>query len=218
MYPSDWYFRYIFLLVLSLLGSGTGLSVTLTTGDNRVSTLASVFAYQAPQINQISPTSGVSSGGFVMTVTGTSFGSSGDVFFVSGSKSLPCTTPVRNLQQTQITCTAPAGVGSGYQISISTSGLQSQYVAPTTFAYNSPTISSFSPNVAGTAGGTRISLSGSNFGVLADGAQFRFGSFSCTLVAANHVSASCDIASGQGNSLVFLIVSSFFIFSKFRLW
>ncbi|WP_218022503.1 IPT/TIG domain-containing protein, partial [Nocardia amamiensis] len=109
----------------------------------------------APTITSISPTSGPTTGGNSVTITGTGFtgpltvrfGSTATTFTVNSS--------------TQITAIAPAGSAGTVQVTVTgfqgtSNGVSYTYIAV-------PSLSSISPNKGPTSGGTTVTLTGTGF-------------------------------------------------------
>jgi hypothetical protein len=118
-----------------------------------------VFAYSPPQITSVSPTSGPSTGGTVITITGTNFGTSGTVT-VGGLDAPPTAS---GFQHTSITVLTPPGLHGPQDVEVSVGG---QYVvAPGAFSYElQPVIDHVTPSTGATSGGYTVTLHGSGFG------------------------------------------------------
>ncbi|MGC3958875.1 MAG: IPT/TIG domain-containing protein [Verrucomicrobiota bacterium] len=136
-------------------GQGTNVSIVVTSGG-QVSAPAS-FSYFVPGITGMSPLTGPTTGGAMITLTGTNFGTSGVVMFDQTMVFVVAT----NWTDTQIRFTLPAGQGANIPIAVLTGG---QISAPTNFSYFGPGIASVNPPTGPTAGGTTITLTGTNFG------------------------------------------------------
>lgn len=115
------------------------------------------FTYTAgPAITQLSPSHGPSAGGTVVTIFGTGFAAGAVVKF---GDQQAFTTAVT---ETSIIATAPAGAGIvNVSVTVNTnvtaSGPQTQY------QYDGPAVTSVLPNAGPPAGGTAITIKGSNF-------------------------------------------------------
>ncbi len=106
-------------------GRGSNLKVVLTTATISYGTTAtqtasrnSVFSYAAPSITALSPTNGPTSG-FDLTISGTSFDTSGSVTLSgtgNGNAVLTCGSPAWS--QTQIVCRVPASVGTAFTATV----------------------------------------------------------------------------------------------------
>ncbi|MGB6726252.1 MAG: choice-of-anchor Q domain-containing protein, partial [Terracidiphilus sp.] len=112
----------------------------------------------APTVTTISPTSGPSAGGIIVTITGTNFTGATAVEF--GSTSATSYTVV---SPNQITATSPAGTGT-VDITVSTPGGTSVKSTADQFTYRPPpAVTSISPKSGPPAGGTTVTISGTNF-------------------------------------------------------
>ena len=143
------------------------VDVVVTTPGGSV-TRSSGYTYAvvppAPTITSVSPSSGPNTGGTVVTVNGTNFVSVQSVGFgLFGPMSVPYTV----VSPTQITFTTPStggSIGSAF-LSIQTAG--GSVNLPSAFTYTAapavPVISFVSGATGPEAGGTRVSISGSNF-------------------------------------------------------
>ncbi|GES34583.1 IPT/TIG domain-containing protein [Streptomyces angustmyceticus] len=126
------------------LGTGTGGSFT--------------FVPPAPTITSISPSSGTTSGGTLVTITGTNF-TGATAVSIAG-------TPVTSFQvidDTHISAiTAPHAPGTG-PVSVTTPG--GTATGPVTYTYvtPAPTISGFTPASGSTTGGTQVTITGTGF-------------------------------------------------------
>lgn len=112
-----------------------------------------------PAITNVSPSDGNTAGGFVLTIQG-------------GPFVAPCTVllggnecPVLDVSTSVIHCYAPAGAGAHQAVvAIVGSGLASN---PFYFDYDFPAILTINPTYGSHAGGTVVTLGGSNFGIAA---------------------------------------------------
>lgn len=134
-------------------GEGTNLPVVLTAGG--VSSNALSFSYLPPAITSLSTSTGPTLGGSTLTLNGSNFGLN-PIVVIGPSSAL-----VTVRSHTQITCTLPAGQGQNVQIFVFV-GSQSSNSA--SFSYTAPAITSISPSSGPAAGGTPITINGSNFG------------------------------------------------------
>ena len=167
-------------------GEGSGKSVVVIA--NGLSSNAANFNYLAPSITTVSPAVAATSGTTTVTLTGSSFGLN-STLTVNGS---PVSTLTRS--HTQITFTMPAGQGSGLPIIVTAAG-QSSPSAP--ISYSAPVLTSVSATSRPTAGGTILTLSGSNFGLTP---TVTVGGSPASLVqgGATHESIVCILPAGQG--------------------
>jgi hypothetical protein len=124
----------------------------------------------APTVSTVSPASGTTAGGTVVTITGTGFQSGATVSF-GGTNA----TAVTFNSSSQLTATAPARAAGVVTVTVTNPGGQSgsktsayTFVAPTT----TPAVTAIRPNSGSTAGGTTVVLTGANF---QSGATVTFG-------------------------------------------
>ncbi|MET9024106.1 IPT/TIG domain-containing protein [Nocardia sp. NPDC004168] len=108
-----------------------------------------------PTITSLSPTSGPTTGGTSVTITGTGFGGPTTVRFGSTATTFTLDSA------TQITAVAPAGSVGTVQVTVTNSGGTSNGLPYTYVAV--PALNSITPNQGSTAGGTTVTLNGSGF-------------------------------------------------------
>ena len=153
-----------------------------------------VAAAPSPTIGSVSPNSGTTIGGTSVTISGTGFANGATVSFggaaatgvtVSGTASISAVAPAHAAGLVDVVVTNPdgnSGTGNGAYT----------YVNPQNPA---PTITSITPSSGPTAGGTTVTISGSNF---VSGASVLFGGTSATNV--NVVSSSSISANSPPKS------------------
>lgn len=134
--------------------TGDPLDVTVTTPSG-TGTLPAAFSYftPAPTITSVSPTSGGAAGGTAATVNGANFtGASGVNFGGVGA------TNVVVVDDTKITCTAPAGTGTVTVEVITSAGKGSLANA---YTYTPlPTVTAINPATGPTTGSTSVTITG----------------------------------------------------------
>jgi hypothetical protein len=162
------------------------VDVQVTNPDLQVDTLAAGFTFEAsppppgpaPVPTSVEPTAGTTLGGTAVTVTGTDF-ASGATLLVGGAVatvtsvaagSLTALTPAHAAGAVDVTVVNPDG-GSG--------------TLPAAFTYQAPpppapTVTGVSPAAGPTAGGTSVTVTGTNF---ASGATASFGGAAGTVTA-----------------------------------
>ena len=162
-------------------GSAGAVTVTVTVSGQSAS-LASGFTYisslsGSPTVTSVSPNSGTTAGGIAVTITGTNFAAGASVTF-GGTAA----TNVTLVSATQITATTPAGSAGAVTVTVAVNGQSGSLVNG--FTYTSPasppTVTGVSPNSGTTAGGTAVTITGTNF---AAGATVTFGGTAATNVA-----------------------------------
>ena len=133
--------------------------VTTPGGTSAVVT-ADRFTYQAvPTVTSIAPTAGPLAGGTVVTITGTNLTNASAVLFgaVAG-------TSLTRVSATQVKATAPARLTTGYvDVRVTTPGGTSAISAVDRFTYTAlPTVTGISPAAGPLAGGTVVTVNGTN--------------------------------------------------------
>lgn len=143
---------------------------------------------------------GPTSGGTLLTITGTSF-NAGATVTVGGN---PCT-DVSITGGSQLTCTAPAGSLGAKEVVVtnptSTPGYGTfTYINPT------PTVTAITPSSGAAAGGNTVTITGTGF---VDGATVSLGGSSCTSVSVlSATSLSCVAPAGSGGAVVDVVVTN----------
>ncbi len=167
--------------------------------------LSQAQASPAPTITKISPTAVNPKGGAVITITGTNFVSGATVTIASNSA-----TGVTFVSKTSLKATVPASTGGAEgpaNVTVTNPDTQSATLTNgLTYKLAAPTVTSISPTVATAAGGTVITITGTNF-VL--GATVSFGANAGTNVVFTSKTslkatapASTNKAEGQVNVTV----------------
>jgi hypothetical protein len=164
------------------VGTAGARDVLITNPNGQGAVRVGGFTYTttstALTATSVSPLSGPTSGGTVITVTGTGF-VSGATIAIGGTAA----TGVTFLSSTQLRATTPAKPAGGYSVVVRNPSGQTANT-PVGFTYTgttaTPTLTSVSPASGPTAGGTTITLTGTNF---VSGATVRVGSVAATNVA-----------------------------------
>jgi alpha-tubulin suppressor-like RCC1 family protein len=112
----------------------------------------------APTVASISPNTGSTAGGTSVTLTGTDF--TGATGVTIGGVSA---TSVVVTNATTITCTTPAGTAGTASVLVTTPGGTNAANTLYTYVAPPPTLASLSPASGVTAGGTSVTLTGTNF-------------------------------------------------------
>jgi|GEM_PF-710395 len=139
------------------------ITIVTPTGTSAVSA-ADQFTYTAasvPTVTGISPTSGPTSGGTVVTITGTNFTGASGVQFGSTAAS-----QFTIYSSMQIVATSPAEAAGTIDITVTTPGATSATSSADHFTYSAgpaPSVSSVTPSSGPGAGGTSVIVVGSNF-------------------------------------------------------
>jgi pimeloyl-ACP methyl ester carboxylesterase len=153
------------------------VNVIVTNADAQSATLASGFTFvvPAPTISAIVPTSGTTAGGTAVNITGTNFASGASVT-IGGTAATSITVG----SSTQITATTPAHAAGAVNVIVTNADAQSATLASGfTYVAPAPTISAIAPTSGTTAGGTPVTITGTNF---ASGASVMIGGTAATSV------------------------------------
>jgi hypothetical protein len=140
-----------------------------------------------PTVTLLSSSSGPTGGGTLVTITGTNFTAVSGVFF--GTTVVSAFTVV---SATSITATAPPATSGTVDVTVATAAGISAAVGADHFTYqaSAPAVTAVSPSSGPTAGGTQVTITGSNF----NGAtQVAFGSTAATgvsVVSATQITAT----------------------------
>jgi hypothetical protein len=132
----------------------------------------------SPVVSAVSPASGSPSGGNSVVITGTGFyGATSVKFGSAGASGYTVNSPGK------ITATAPAGTGT-VDVTVTTSKGTSALSAADQYTYTGiPTVTSISPTSGPVAGGTSVSITGTNF--IVGATSVNFGSTAATTVTVN---------------------------------
>lgn len=176
--------------------AGVG-DVVFTNPDGQVATLSNSYHYlDAPTITTVSPNGGPVAGGTLISITGTNFSNHttspnitvggalcNSIFFVSS---------------TQLDCVTPAGVAGSANVIVTNPSSQAS-IAPGTFSYaDGPSVSSVSPVVIASAGGTTLTITGAGF---VSGASVTVGGANCTGVTfVSSTSLTCTAPAGAAGA------------------
>ena len=123
-----------------------------------------------PTITSISPASGSVAGGTSVTITGTNFAATVSVTFGGTAAAITSRT------NTQIVCNTPAHAAGTVDVQVTNPG-QAPATLTGGFQYLSTTVTSVSPNTGPAAGGTTVTITGTNF---LPGATVTFGGTAAT--------------------------------------
>ena len=112
----------------------------------------------APTVSSVSPNNGSTAGGTAVTITGTNYAAGATVTFGSTAA-----TNVVVVNSTTITATTPAGSAGATTVTVTNATGQSGSLASAFTYVAPPTVSSVSPNNGPAAGGTAVTIAGTNF-------------------------------------------------------
>lgn len=138
------------------------MAVTTPSGTS-AAVSADHFTYTAavPVVSGVSPTSGSTAGGTVVTLTGSGFTGATAVYFGAVASS-----DVTVNSDTQITAVSPAEAVGTIDVTVVGTGGTSATSANDRFSYTAattPAVTAVSPTSGSTAGGTTVTITGTNF-------------------------------------------------------
>ncbi len=141
-------------------GSGTVDVRVTTVGGTSATSAADQYTYlPVPTVTMITPSAGPTIGGTIVVITGSNFIGTTAVTFGSTAA-----TGFTVNSATSITATAPAGSGT-VDVRVSSTGGTSATSAAGQYSYvPAPTVTSISPSVGPSSGGTTVIISGTNLG------------------------------------------------------
>ncbi len=136
------------------------VNVVVTNPDTQSATLSNGYTYlgPAPTLTSLTPTSGPSTGGTAVTITGTNFVAGATVTF-GGTAA----TGVTVVSTPAITATTPAHAAGAVSVVVRNPDSQSATLS-NGFTYNPPpTVTSVAPGSGAVGGGTAVTITGTNF-------------------------------------------------------
>ena len=155
------------LKITSPAKAAGAVDVQVTTpGGTSAAVTADKYTYVAPPpapvVTAISPASGTTAGGTVVTVTGSNFTGATKVAF-GGTAGTALTV----VSATQLKITSPAKAAGAVDVQVTTPGGTSAAVTADKYTYvappPAPVVTAISPASGTTAGGTVVTVTGSNF-------------------------------------------------------
>lgn len=190
-------------------------TITVTNPDNQ-SVTANGFTYvvPAPSIASLSPSTGPSNGGTVVTISGANFQSGAAVTF--GARAAQSVNITSSGTIIAITPPAPASEEQGVPVDVTVTNPDGLSATKTqAFQYTSAplSISIVSPASGPSAGGTLVSISGSGFTSALAGATVKFGGIAgtelhvtdaatLTVKTPAHANGTVDVAITMGNQTI----------------
>ena len=173
--------------------------VTSASGSNTASA-ADQYTYVAlPTVTGVAPSSGTTSGGTTVVITGTNFGSvpaTGAVKFGAASATYTINSA------TQITAASPTGSAGTVDITVASPGGTSSTSASDQFTYvGAPTVTGVSPNRGTTAGGASVVITGTGFGIVAATGQVKFGGVDATYTVNSSTQITATAPAGSAGTV-----------------
>jgi hypothetical protein len=179
--------------------SGT-VTVSVTNTDSQSGSLSSAFTFDPPPtVSSISPIIGLASGGTTLTVNGTNYISGASVSISGTACAVTATT------STSITCTTDAKAAGTYTLTVTNPDGQ---ISNTYFAFSyldPPSITGISPSGGALAGGTIITISGTNF---VSGIQVTINGTACDSVTyVTSTSVNCITPAGSAGAATVVVTN-----------
>jgi hypothetical protein len=158
--------------------------IVVTNTDLQAGTGSGIYLYaDAPTVTSVAPDGGPAAGGVTVRINGTNFQSTATVKFDTDD----CT-PVTFVSSTQLDCVTPAHLLGAVAVEVTNPDLQSGSLAAAYTYQVPPTLSSVTPAGGTTAGGTSITLTGTDF---LTGATVKIGTDTCAVTAESATSITC---------------------------
>ncbi len=181
-------------------GSAGAVTVTVTVSGQSGS-LASGYTYVAtPTVTSVAPNTGSTGGGTAVTITGTNFATGATVTFGTAAA-----TSVVVVSSTSITAKTPAGSAGAVTVTVTVSGQSGSLTNGFTYAAI-PTVTSVAPNSGPVAGGTAVTITGTNF---ATGATVTFGTAAATnVVVVSSTSITATTPAGSAGAVTATVTVS----------
>ncbi|MDB5313637.1 MAG: hypothetical protein JWO38_7839, partial [Gemmataceae bacterium] len=177
------------------------VSVTTAAGTTTTST-TDQFTYQtAPTVTAVNPASGPLAGGTTVTITGTNFtGATGVKFGTVAATSFTVNSA------TSITVTVPAGAAGPVDVTVTTSSGTSATSAADQFTYTTaPTVTAIAPAAGPLAGGTAVTITGTNF---TGATGVKFGAVAATTFTVNSPTSITAVAPAGAAAAVDVTVTT----------
>ena len=145
--------------VVTVTGSNSA-TATLTASGAWVMQMVTFSAASGPvpTVSSVCPNSGSTAGGTAVTITGTNFVAGATVTFGGNAA-----TNVVVVSSTSITATTPAGSAGAVTVTVTILAGRTAAWPMVSPMCVGPTVSSVSPNIGPVAGGTAVTITGTNF-------------------------------------------------------
>ncbi|XP_052060298.1 fibrocystin-L-like isoform X3 [Mytilus californianus] len=147
------------------------------------------FTY-AMTVSSVNPTSGSLGGGQVITIAGLGFDPQTSKVIICGQE---CTVDKAASTTTNLVCSTPASTGS-VTVSCDVEVIDNGQTAASTYQYDSaasPSITSVSPSIGGTSGGTTLTIEGTGFGSSTSDVSVTIGGIACVVQTVANTKVVC---------------------------
>jgi hypothetical protein len=151
------------ITAVALTHAAGTVSVSVTTPGGQAILPNAFTYYAAPTIASVTPAAGPTSGGTAVTITGTNFTDSGPAGVTFGGAGV---TGFIFVSSTQLNVTTPPHAAGPVDVKVTNPRDGQSATLPNGFTYTSgpaPTITSVSPAVGPPAGGSAVTINGTNF-------------------------------------------------------
>ena len=182
-----------------IISETTGLGIGNDTGIASFVIGALPAPAPAPTVTGISPTSGTTAGGTSVTITGTNFNGATSVT-IGGVAA----TGVTVVSATSITATTPAGSAGAKDVVVTTPNGTGTGTGLFTYAA-APTVTGISPTSGATAGGTSVTITGTN---LTGATAVKFGTTSATINTNNATQITATSPAGSAGQVDITVVTA----------
>ena len=183
--------------------AGSAVGVTITNPGPQAFTLPNSYTYRlAPTVTSVSPLSGPTSGGTLLTINGTGFLPGLTTTVTIGASTC---SGVSVVSSTTTTCTTTAGPAGEVQATVTNADNQSGMFSPAYTYVPPPVVTLVNPAEGVTNAGTSVTITGSGFTA---GATVTFGGslFPCTGVSvASSTSLTCTTPTHVAGSVVVMV-------------
>jgi len=178
-----------------------GLAVlTVTTPGGTAGGAYTFVGSAAPTATSLSPISGSTSGGTVVTITGTNLTGATSVTF-GGTSALS----VSVINSTTIQAITPSKTAGAVVVVVTTPGGSATAAIPYTFIAGVPTITSVSPGLGSTAGGNSVVITGTNF---VGTTSVKFGANSASITNTTSTSLTVTVPAGVSGAVAVEVVTA----------
>ena len=177
------------------------VAVAVTNADTQSGSSVAFTYRAAPTVTGVAPNSGLVTGGSAVTITGTGFVTGITATFGG----VACTAPTY-VNSTSMTCITPAHAAGAVGVAVTNTDTQSGSTASAyTYQAAAPSVTSVSFNTGSLAGGTIVTINGSNF---ISGATVDFDGSACTTVIfVNTSSLTCTTPAHATGSVTVTVIN-----------
>jgi hypothetical protein len=178
----------------------------VVTNDFGTDTLLNGFTYNAaPSVTSVTPADGGIAGGTAVTIAGANFTTTPDTTVTFGGTSA---TSVIVVDSATITCTTPAHAAGAVDVVVTNSNGSDTLTSGFTY-HNAPSLTSVSPNNGSPAGGTAVTLTGTDFTTVGTTTVTFGGASATSVVVVNATTITCDTPAGTPGAVDVVVTNDF---------